>query len=64
MERIIIVPLRDEGTALPIYATSSPQFTFANSPNGNCYTSYEVVKLTDSNRYQRSPMVYTDIKSD
>ncbi len=62
MGRMKIVPMQDEGTALPVYTTSSPQFAIANSPVKE--TSYEVVELTDSNKYQSVRMVWTDIKSD
>ncbi len=61
MGRLITVPMRDEGTALPIYATAFPQPVFASSPNND--SSYEVVELTDSNRYQTSRMVWTDINT-
>jgi len=57
-----MVPMQDQGTALPVYTTSLLQPVFANSPKID--SSYEVVELTDSNRYQITPMVWTDIKSD
>lgn len=62
MERIVTVPLQDEGTALPIYSSFSPQFVYANTPTHGA--SYEVVELTDNNRYQPNRMVWTDLKSD
>lgn len=62
MERIVVVPMQETGTALPIYSSSALQPVFAISPVVN--SVYEVVELTDSNRYQIQSMVLTDIKSD
>ena len=59
IDTFVIVPLRDDESAVPVYTVSSPQFAYANLPDVE--REAESVRLDDASRYQAVPMKFIDM---
>jgi len=58
VDQFIVVPLKSDESAMPIYGTGVPQTATVNT--SQYVTDYQDVRLDDSSRYATVPMVLVD----
>ena len=58
MDQFLIVPLKSDESAMPIYGTGVPQTATVNT--SQYVSDYQEVRLDDSSRYLAVPMTLVD----
>ena len=62
MEKLKSVPLRYEGSALPVYGSLQSQFSSAAS--SGFHIQFEPVRLDDTSQFVSIPMKWVDVPSE